>query len=159
MGQDHRDVVTNEQGTQIRMILRYEHRRDSQDAHCLARLVLREPPLPPVAVFTEIRSNPRGRTLGYFDRPAEALRAAVGDSVDVPWDEVVWVQHFGEFSAWYVDGAPEEFVVADLLYFNGHYHDEVKSHRDYRAAEFRERYGDLGLDPVPETVRALGWKF
>ncbi|QTR04073.1 hypothetical protein J7S33_03520, partial [Saccharothrix algeriensis] len=121
--------------------------------------VLREPPLPPVAVFTEIRSNSRHWSLGYFDRPAEALRAAVGDSVEVPWDQVLWVQHFGEFSDRYIDGAPEEFVVTDLLYFNGHYHDDIKKHRNYRAAEFEELYGDLGLDPVPETVRALGWEF
>ncbi|MBB5955998.1 hypothetical protein FHS29_002579 [Saccharothrix tamanrassetensis] len=158
MGQDHRDVVTTAQGSQVRMILRFEH--DLGDGHCLARLVLREPPLPPVAVFTSIRSNPRTRGIGTnLGRLADALVAAVGDTLPVEWDRVVWIAHHGEFSDWHIDGAPETFTIAGLAHFNDHFHDEIDTHRRLRRREFEEEFGDLGLEPVPDAVRALGWEF
>lgn len=155
---DYRDVVSTPQGKQIRMILRFEH--DYGDAHCLARLVLREPPLPPVAVFSEVRTNPSDRGLiGNLGRVADALVAAVADSEQVPWDKVIWVGHYGEFSGWHIEGAPEGFFVTKLIRFNGHFHEDVADHSRSRPREFEETFGDLGLDPVPDTLRALGLEY
>ena len=151
-------MVTTPQGKQIRMILRFEH--DNGDGHCLARLVLREPPQPPVAVFSEIRTNPWGRSLGTdLGRVADALVKALGDSSAVQWDQVTWVAHYGEFSDWHIEGAPEGFFVTKLIYFNGHFHEGVADHRRLRPRAFEETVGDLGLDPVPDTLRALGLEY
>ncbi|MBM7774086.1 hypothetical protein JOD54_004290 [Actinokineospora baliensis] len=158
MGRDHRDVVTKQQGTQHRMILRYEHERGSADAYCLARLVVRDS-LPPVAVLTAFRHRDRPPALGYSGRPADALRVAVGDSIAIDWGQVVWAYHFGEFSDFYIEGAPENFVVDELVFFNGHYHSDLDTCVVYTPGEFFERYGELGLDPVPDVVQALGWRF
>lgn len=140
------------------MILRFEH--DYGDGHCLARLVLREPPCSPVAVFSEIRTNPWGRGLiANLGRVADALVDVVGDSEQVPWDQVIWLAHFGDFSSYESGGAPEEFATAELVHFNGHFHDEMSTHRFFRAPKRPEIVDDLGLDPVPDTLRALGLEY
>lgn len=152
---DRRDEVTTPRGRQLRATLRFEH--DDGDGCCLARLVLRDQG-PPVAVVSELRDNPWLRGIGTdFGRVADAVRAEFGE--DVPWDRVVWVQHHGDFSSRDARDAPESFTVTEVTWFNGHFHADADGFHRYRARPFAERYGDLGLDPVPDVLRALGLEY
>lgn len=141
---------------QFRTILHWEHRFGP--AHCLARLHLPGPPDVPVAIVSEIRSNPGERGIGsHFPVVADALLSALPAEVTVRPSEVVWVAHFGEFSSYEALDAPDNYLRILLAWDGEHYGGDVSGHLVMGRTEVDDVIGHIGLAPVAEVLQELGW--
>jgi hypothetical protein len=141
---------------QASCLLRWSHRLGGA-AHCLARLVITAPSTPPVAVCSEIASNPDelgiiGDFAAVADAFVEVVASAVG-GLDDPAG-VIWVAHHGPFSSHDPTG-PETFTEIALTFDGQRYHDDLVGDRLWGGDEVTRRVRPLRLKPVPEALTEL----
>ncbi|MGH3671806.1 MAG: hypothetical protein ACRDSH_14410 [Pseudonocardiaceae bacterium] len=140
---------------QVSCILRWSHRLGAQ-AHCLARLIIGASSTPPVAVLSEIATNPDERGItGDFAAAADAFIEVVASAVgDLDPGGVVWIAHHGPFSS-HDPAGPETFTEIALAFDGQHYHDDLTGDRLLTSDDVTRRMGPLGLTPVPEMLADL----
>ena len=141
---------------QASCVLRWSHRLGGA-AHCLARLVIAAPSIPPVAVCSEIASNPDelgiiGDFAAVADAFVEVVASAVG-GLDEPAG-VIWVAHHGPFSS-HDPAGPETFTEIALAFDGQRYHDDLVGDRLWGAEEVTRRVRPLRLKPVCEALAEL----
>jgi hypothetical protein len=139
----------------VAMIL--EWTEEGQQAHCLARLVLRPESELPVAILSELADNPRRLGLiGAMEIVASAYLARMRVYADLDPNQIVWIAHHGSFSSFDADGAPETFTHVELSYTNDHlFHDDLDDHHLLTPAQVFDRIDPLNLWPVPEVLSEL----
>lgn len=136
-------------------ILHWPHTRYGA-AHCLARLVIPPAPEQPVAVLSELSSNPdlRGVTMD-FPAAATAFGAIAAAHVDVDLDQIRWISHHGRFSTCDDDGRADTFTEVSLARTANGYAGGLGDQHLLTAQEARF-VDDLGLEPVGDVVAQLG---
>ncbi|MFI1333297.1 hypothetical protein ACH4U7_24980 [Streptomyces sp. NPDC020845] len=139
----------------VAMLLRWPH-TFGDEAHCLARLILRPAPVPAVAVLSEISSNRDSRGItGDMARVAEAFMEKMRLYAPLSPEDMVWFAHYGEFSSPDAFGAPETFTRVDMVYREGRFHDDLSGHHRLTPDEVRDQVSPLQLHPAPEVLTEL----
>src|SRR5947209_10812184 len=142
---------------QVSCLLRWSHRLGGA-AHCLARLVITAPSTPPVAVCSEIASNPDELgIIGDFAAVADAFLEVVASAVgglDEPAG-VIWVAHHGPFSSHDPTG-PETLTEIALAFDGQRYHGDLVGDRLWGGEELTGRVRPLRVQPVPGALAELG---
>ena len=157
MSADHAVLRTLPSGGQeFAAIVHWQHQRGGE-AHCLARVYLSASG-PPVAIISEIRSNPEGRGIAS-DLPAVAEVLLTKAPFAIEPAEVIWITHFGLFS-YYDSYNPRDTFVSAPMSWDGHrYHDDLRNHRRMTETEVIAALGGAHPEPVPEVLARLGWRF
>jgi hypothetical protein len=149
-------------GRELAAILHWQH-HNGGPAHCLVRWHRSPPPARPVAVVSEIRSNPEGRGIDT-DFPAigaallTALLTALPPDDQVDPAEIIWIAHHGEFSYYDEPDSPESFTAIEMRWEGGRYQDDLHWHRELPPSEAAALLSDMPLAPVPEALSRLGWQ-
>jgi hypothetical protein len=134
----------------VSTLLHWRHRR-GDEAHCLARLV--HGPHGPVALLTELASNPEGRSVA--DDPAAAAEAFVrhlehvGDPVDT--NAVVWLLQHGQYSYPDASGEPESYTRLRLTWRDDRYTEDP----DGEELLDQHQQNDLLGAPLPSVQSVL----
>jgi hypothetical protein len=114
----HTETTITPSGVRVlKTIQRWQHHLGGE-AHCLIRLHVLAAPSKPVAVISEIRSNPEGR--GIIDdvaAVADALLSDVPALIAPDPDTIVWIAHHGGFS--YHDSFGQETFTETPLQWDG----------------------------------------
>ncbi|WP_433178779.1 hypothetical protein [Actinoallomurus sp. CA-150999] len=148
-------VADIEGGHTISCILRWPHYWGGQ-AHCLARAVVTGPPEVPVAVLSELASNPD--LLGIsadFPAAATAFLTVLSAHAAVDPQEVRWLAQHGHYSSY--DPTGGETLTEVTMAFDGHhYHGNLRGHRLLHLEETAQLLKHLNLAPVPDVLLQLG---
>jgi len=136
-------------------LVRWLH-RSGAEAHCLARLIDRPAPEPPVIVLTELATNAdrNGLTTDFGGAATSALRALGSGRVLDP-SAISWLAQHGEFSSYDAQGAPETLTEVSVTFDGQAYHCELTDQRLLPAAEAGSWFRALDLEPVPAAVAGL----
>jgi hypothetical protein len=138
-----------------RALVRWQH-SSGGPAYCLARLVVRPTPEPPVIVLTEVAGNPDAVGLTTdFAGAATAALSTLDRQSELDPRAIVWLAQHGEFSSYDAAGAPETFTEVDLTFDDTRYHCELTDHRLLPVAEAEAWRQALQLDPVPVVLSDL----
>lgn len=122
-------VLDSVQARRVAALITWQHAVGGQ-AHCLARLVLRAAPEPPVAVLSELADNPdRLGISGDMAGVAVAFLAAMRPYATLDPASLVWITHHGPFSFPDDDGGPQTFTRVDLDYRDGAFRDDLRAAR------------------------------
>jgi hypothetical protein len=156
MSSEGQTLVLDTSGSRrVAMILEWEHSQSGR-AHCLARLMLRPAPAPPVAVLSELVDNPdRFGLTGDMGGAAAAFLERMRPYADLDPDRVVWIAHHGPFSSPDDDGGAETFTRVDLAPHHGVFRDDLSGHRLLTPAQVLAEIAPLHLHPVPEVLAEL----
>jgi hypothetical protein len=142
---------------QFQAIVHWRHKRGP--AHCLARVHLPQTGTP-LAIISEIRSNPDRQDIGSeFPTVADATLAALPPDAEVDPQAVIWVAHYGEFSSYDAYAAPEGFDRVMLAWDGAHYRGRSKDHHILKRDEAEELLAGVSLAPIPDVLRELGWTY
>jgi len=137
-------------------IVRWQHSAGGP-AYCLARLVVRPAPEPPVVVLTELAGNSDAVGLtSDFGGAATAALAVFGPNLQADPRSIVWLAQHGDFSSYDAAGAPETFTEVSVDFDGRWFSCELTDHRLLpvdQAAGWRQA---LGLDPVVAALAVLG---
>jgi hypothetical protein len=136
-------------------LVRWQHSSDGP-AFCLARLVVRPAPAPPVIVLTEVAGNPDAVGLtSDFAGAATAALSTFGQQAALDPRAIVWLAQHGEFSSYDAAGAPETFTEVRVSFDGTRYYTELTDHRLLSVAEAEIWREALQLDPVRTVLSGL----
>lgn len=136
-------------------LVRWQH-SSGGPAYCLARLVVRPAPAPPVIVLTEVAGNPDAVGLtSDFAGAATAALSTFGRQAALDPRAIVWLAQHGEFSSYDAAGAPETFTEVRVSFDGTRYHTELTDHRLLPVVEAEVWRQALQLDPVLAVLSGL----
>ncbi|MFD2467682.1 hypothetical protein [Amycolatopsis silviterrae] len=150
-------TTTSAGARQFQAVLQWRH--PDGPAHCLLRVHLPGEGQA-TAVVSQVRSNSDDRGIGMFfpDVAGSALAALPPDAVGDP-GTMVWIAHYGEFSSYDSYAAPEVFVRVALGWDGTRFHGDLEG-QDVLSREDADRLlAGVVLDPVPEVLGELGWRY
>ncbi|MEU8030698.1 hypothetical protein AB0C13_18940 [Streptomyces sp. NPDC049099] len=155
MTNEARTLLVDTEGTRrVALLLQWSHSMGEQ-AHCLARLVLRQAE-PPLAVLSELDSNPdRLGLTGDMAGAADAFIVQMRPYADLDPQQVVWIAHHGSFSSPDSHGAPETFIRVELPLGDSGFQDDLRGHHMLDDDQTAAVVGPLHLHPVPEVLTEL----
>jgi hypothetical protein len=155
----HTSTTVTPSGTRLIMTIVHWRHRLGGEAHCLVRLYIPPASVNPLAIVSELRGNPDGQ--GIIDdmaAVAEAVLRTLPAGTAIRPESVVWIAHHGEFSYHDAFGL-ETFIETPLDWDGQHYTYDRRRHRMFEPAEVDALVADLPLDPVPEALNQLGWRY
>jgi len=140
----------------IAQVVEWEHPHGP--AHCLVRYYGDLPDRRPLAIVSELRTNPylRGIT-GDFAAVAETFLDRWEGMVRANPESIVWLAQHGGFSSYDAPDQPTTFTRIDLRWEGTHYQDGYDRHYLLNAAGVADLIGGLELEPVPGVLAALDW--
>lgn len=139
----------------VAMVVEWEHNLGGR-AHCLARLMLRPAPAPPLAVLSELADNPdRFGLTGDMGGAAAAFLAHIGPYARLDSKDMVWIAHHGPFSSVDDDGGAETFTRVVLEHDHDVFRDDLTGHHLLTPAQVLAEIAPLHLHPVPEVLAEL----
>jgi hypothetical protein len=150
-------VQITEVGTEIiKTIVTWEH--PNGDAHCLGR-VFKQPNRNPVAILSELRTNPLHRDMGSEpEKAAEALLKVPEVGVNNSPETIVWLLHYGAFS-YYEGGGSETFTLAPLRWDGMHYHVSLADCELLTPQQMQDIISPAQPEPVPQVLQELDWPY
>jgi hypothetical protein len=139
----------------VAALIRWAHDLGGE-AHCLARLVLRASPEPPVAVLSELADNPDHLGLvGDMAGVARAFVERMRPYAHLDPATLVWIAHHGPFSSVDNYSAPETFTGVDVSYRGGLFHSDLRGQHLLSAAQVLAIVNPLHLHPAVEVLTEL----
>ncbi|WP_158997492.1 hypothetical protein [Streptomyces aureus] len=155
MTDEARILIVDTEGTRrVALLLQWSHSTGEQ-AHCLARLVLRQAE-PPLAVLSELDSNPdRLGLTGDMAGAADAFLVQLQPYADLDPQQVVWIAHHGSFSSPDSHGAPETFMRVELPRGESGFQNDLRGHHMLADDQAATVVGPLNLQPVPQVLTEL----
>ncbi len=141
----------------VKTILHWQHKNG--DAHCLARITLPDSSRTPVAVISELRTNPMGRSMTLdFANVATRFIYFLNPIAELDNSKVIWVAHYGNFSDYEYYPAPDEFVRINLKWDGKDYIDDITFHKSINTDQERERLSLNKLEYTPKVLEQLDWE-
>jgi hypothetical protein len=141
-------------------VLEWSH--PSGQAHCLARFYQSPASGWPVAIISEIRSNPEGRSINRdFPNVATSFLAILAEdttaeNISVDARQIIWIAHYGQFS--YYDAFSEErYIEIGLTWDGSHYSGNLSDRIGLTRTELDEKLNGAVLQSVPDELSDLDW--
>jgi hypothetical protein len=148
-------VLDTSGSRRVAMVLEWEHSQGGR-AHCLARLMLRPAPAPPVAILSELADNPdRFGLTGDMGGAAAAFLTQMRPYADLDPRRLVWIAHHGPFSSADDDGGGETFTRVGLTHHHDALHDDLSAHQLLTPPQVLAEIAPLHLHPAPEVLAEL----
>lgn len=135
-----------------------EWRSPAGPAHCLVRYQEKRPDGRPMAVASDIRTNPFLRGIsGSFEVLADAFLESQRDRLSVAPESIIWIAHHGGFSSYDAPDQPTTFTRVDLTWDGTHYIGGYDRHHLLDARQAADLMRGFKLEPVDHVLGNLHW--